>query len=114
MHFFNLQTRLLTIFVRVQKGYTCHIAHICLNTLETRYHKNPPSSEPFELLIPYTFEDPVHDATVFVLGSALYISVVLLPGEVVIINVGTSEARSLICEPDPSYDVFVSTTFTSI
>ncbi|KAF9053659.1 hypothetical protein BDZ89DRAFT_976213 [Hymenopellis radicata] len=87
-------------------GHTCHVAHIGLDTLSVRSDKTTLSPEPFELLVPYTFADPVHDASVFMAGGNLYLAPVLIPNEVVIINIEANEARSIVLVPDPAYESF--------
>lgn len=115
-------------------GYTCHFAYISLESLQSlvmielprpmpleeldRYGLSNPdalapsdkitTSAPFLLLRPYTFRDPVHDPVLFMSGGSLYLSLAILPDEVVVINLDTQEARSFICNNDTPYPEFVS------
>ncbi|PBK96831.1 hypothetical protein ARMGADRAFT_1010380 [Armillaria gallica] len=113
-------------------GYTCHFAYISLESLQSlvmielprpmpleeldRYGLSNPdtlassdkitTSAPFLLLRPYTFRDPVHDPVLFMSGGSLYLSLAILPDEVVVINLDTQEARSFICNNDTPYPEF--------
>ncbi|KAG7452536.1 uncharacterized protein BT62DRAFT_7613 [Guyanagaster necrorhizus] len=123
-------------------GYTCHFAHISLESLSNLVmtelprpmplevsldyrnraidpsHSQPGSpgapapsdnittSAPFTLLRPYTFRDPIHDPVLFTSNGSLYLTLAILPDEVVIINLDTQEARSFICNNDTPYSGF--------
>ncbi|KAK0459703.1 uncharacterized protein EV420DRAFT_1537274 [Desarmillaria tabescens] len=108
-------------------GYTCHFAHISLDSLSNLVlielqrampmedlnrlgspsapgpSDNITTSAPFLLLRPYTFRDPIHDPVLFLYQGSLYLTLAILPDEVVIINLDTQEARSFICNNDTPY-----------
>ncbi|KIY70909.1 hypothetical protein CYLTODRAFT_487676 [Cylindrobasidium torrendii FP15055 ss-10] len=94
-----------------QMVYTCHTAHIGLDTLTICARNLAPLAEPISFLFEsITFEyGPVIDVNLFTHpgydengnpATVTFMLSVLLPNEIALYNLTTNEARTFICEPN--------------